>query len=195
MFACGSANQGFAALAIAMLTSIAMIFVALVVQFTHAVKPFIVFAAIPLDIVGALATLWLVGSPFGFMAFLGMASPIAVIVATSSCCSTSSKKCTRRANRGGAARRGIVRPRPVLITVAATVIALFPLAARRAAVGRCATCRLAADGDDFRDADRGAGALRDLRARPEAREWDERHATPAIEIGAAQVSPAVVCAM
>src|SRR4029453_2344218 len=73
-------GKGFKNLSIVMLMSIVMIFLALVLQFRHAVKPFIVFAAIPFGTAGALFTLWLMGSPFGFMAFLGVASLVGVIV-------------------------------------------------------------------------------------------------------------------
>jgi multidrug efflux pump subunit AcrB len=54
--------------------SVVLIFLALVFQFKNAVKPFIVFAAVPYGMVGALAALWLMGEPFGFMAFLGIVS-------------------------------------------------------------------------------------------------------------------------
>lgn len=49
-------------------------------QFKNAVRPLIVFAAIPYGMVGALAMLWIMGAPFGFMAFLGIASLVGVIV-------------------------------------------------------------------------------------------------------------------
>ena len=41
-----------------MAISVAMIYVALVVQFKNTVKPLLVFAAIPFGIVGALTALW-----------------------------------------------------------------------------------------------------------------------------------------
>src|SRR5678815_1362831 len=85
--------KSFKDLVIVLCVSVLLIFMALVFQFKNAIKPFIVFAAVPFGMVGALAALWIMGQPFGFMAFLG-----------------------------------IVRLRPVLITVGATVIALFPLA-------------------------------------------------------------------
>ena len=56
------------------------IFLALVFQFKNAIKPFIVFAAVPFGMVGALAALWIMGAPFGFMAFLGVVSLVGVIV-------------------------------------------------------------------------------------------------------------------
>src|SRR5262249_48068385 len=67
--------KGFKNLAVVLLISIALVF-----QFKHAIKPLIVFAAIPFGMVGALAALWVMGSPFGFMAFLGCVSLVGVIV-------------------------------------------------------------------------------------------------------------------
>ncbi len=123
--------KGFKSLAIVMMISIAMIFLALVFQFKHAVKPMIVFAAIPYGIVGALAALWVMHTPFGFMAFLGVASLIGVIV---SHIIVLFDFIEERHEAGEPLQEalldaGIMRLRPVLITVAATVIALFPLAA------------------------------------------------------------------
>ena len=43
-------------------------------------NPVLVFACVPYGVVGALVALWLTGTPFGFMAFLGIASLIGVIV-------------------------------------------------------------------------------------------------------------------
>jgi multidrug efflux pump subunit AcrB len=123
--------KGFKNLSEVMLISIVLIYLALVFQFKHAVKPFVVFAAIPYGTVGALAALWFMGSAFGFMAFLGVASLIGVIV---SHIIVLFDFIEERHEAGEPLEEalldaGIMRLRPVLITVAATVIALFPLAA------------------------------------------------------------------
>ena len=123
--------KSFKNLAIVMGISIVMIYLALVFQFKNAVKPLVVFAAIPYGFVGALAVLWVMGSPFGFMAFLGIASLIGVIV---SHIIVLFDFIEERHEAGeplieALLDAGILRLRPVLITVAATVIALFPLAA------------------------------------------------------------------
>src|SRR5262249_56137352 len=70
----------FGNLVVVLVISIIAIFLALVIQFKNAVKPLIVFAAIPFGVVGALVALGSMGSPFGFMAFLGIISLIGVIV-------------------------------------------------------------------------------------------------------------------
>jgi multidrug efflux pump subunit AcrB len=123
--------KSFRNIAIVMLISIVLIYLALVFQFSHAIKPLIVFAAIPYGVVGALAALWLMGSPFGFMAFLGIASLVGVIV---SHIIVLFDFIEERHAEGEPLEQalldaGIIRLRPVLITVAATVTALFPLAA------------------------------------------------------------------
>jgi multidrug efflux pump subunit AcrB len=124
-------TKGFRNLAVVMFMSVAMIFLALVVQFKHAIKPFIVFAAIPFGVVGALITLELMGSAFGFMAFLGVASLIGVIVSHIIVLFDFIEEmhAEQKPLEEALLDAGIVRLRPVLITVAATVIALFPLAA------------------------------------------------------------------
>ncbi|MCL2447654.1 MAG: efflux RND transporter permease subunit [Polyangiaceae bacterium] len=123
-------KKGFLNLAVVLGICVMSIFIALVVQFKNAVKPFIVFAAIPYGVAGALVSLSLMGAPFGFMAFLGIISLIGIIV---SHVIVLFDFVEERHERGEPLREalidaGILRVRPVLITVAATVFALFPLA-------------------------------------------------------------------
>jgi multidrug efflux pump subunit AcrB len=108
-----------------------MIFLALVIQFKHAIKPLLVFAAIPFGIVGALFGLWVMGAPFGFTGFLGIASLVGVIVSHVIVLFDfiEEKHAEGAPLQQALLDAGIMRLRPVLITVGATVIALFPLAA------------------------------------------------------------------
>ena len=123
-------TEGFGDLAMVMAISIALIYIALVVQFRNTVKPLLVFAAIPYGMVGALAALWVMGAPFGFMAFLGVASLIGVIVSHVIVLFDFIEEAHERGAPLVEALldAGVVRLRPVLITVGATVLALFPLA-------------------------------------------------------------------
>lgn len=125
-------NRGFGELAVVMLVSVLAIYFALVLQFRSAIKPLVVFTAIPFGIVGGLLGLEITGTPFGFMAFLGVVSLVGVIV---SHIIVLFDFIEDRHQEGESLREalldaGILRLRPVLITVAATVIALFPLALR-----------------------------------------------------------------
>ncbi|HEV7241317.1 MAG TPA: efflux RND transporter permease subunit [Thermoanaerobaculia bacterium] len=123
-------KKGFANMTMVMLISILMIYLALVLQFRNAIKPVIVFAAIPYGIIGALICLVIVGVPFGFMAFLGVASLIGVIVSHVIVLFDFIEEMQAEGAplREALIDAGIVRLRPVLITVGATVLGLFPLA-------------------------------------------------------------------
>ena len=123
-------KDGFKQLAIVLLISSAAIFLALVFQFKNAVKPFIVFAAVPYGAVGALIALWIMGAPFGFMAFLGVVSLVGVIVSHIIVLFDFIEEMHAKGEpfEQAVLDAGIMRLRPVLITVSATVIALFPLA-------------------------------------------------------------------
>jgi multidrug efflux pump subunit AcrB len=123
-------EQGFKNLAVVMAISIFLIFLALVIQFRHAIKPLLVLAAAPYGVVGSLVALYLMGSAFGFMAFLGIASLIGVIVSHVIVLFDFIEEMHEKGEplEQALLDAGIVRLRPVMITVGATVLALFPLA-------------------------------------------------------------------
>jgi multidrug efflux pump subunit AcrB len=123
-------KKGVASLAIVLVISIVAIYLALVIQLKSAIKPAIVFAAIPYGVGGALVCLALTNSPFGFMAFLGIISLIGVIVSHIIVLFDFIEEKHEEGEplREALLDAGILRLRPVLITVAATVFALFPLA-------------------------------------------------------------------
>ena len=122
--------KSFKELVIVLAVSVMLIFMALVFQFKNAIKPFIVFAAVPFGMVGALAALWIMGQPFGFMAFLGIVSLVGVIVSHIIVLFDfiEEKHAEGAPLIEALLDAGIMRLRPVMITVGATVIALFPLA-------------------------------------------------------------------
>jgi multidrug efflux pump subunit AcrB len=123
-------KNGFKNLAVVMAISTFAIFLALVFQFKNGVKPLLVLAAAPYGMVGAFAALWVMGEPFGFMAFLGVASLIGVIVSHSIVLFDfiEERHIAGDDFENAVIDAGILRLRPVLITVFATVLALFPLA-------------------------------------------------------------------
>jgi multidrug efflux pump subunit AcrB len=123
-------KNGFKNLAVVMLVSTAAIYLALLFQFKNAIKPLLVLAAAPYGMMGAFAALWIMGEPFGFMAFLGVASLIGVIVSHSIVLFDFIEERHAEGDDFELALidAGILRLRPVLITVGATVLALLPLA-------------------------------------------------------------------
>ena len=122
--------KGFKELTGVMAISVLLIYIALVLQFRSAIKPLLVFAAIPYGMAGAIAGLTVMGQPFGFMAFLGVASLVGVIVSHVIVLFDFIEEAHERGEplREALLDAGIVRLRPVMITVGATVLGLVPLA-------------------------------------------------------------------
>ena len=122
--------DGFLNLAVVLLISLVGIYLALLIQFNNAVKPLLVFAAAPYGAIGALIALAITHTPFGFMAFLGVASLIGVIVSHVIVLFDFIEEMHEKGEPLVRALpdAGIERIRPVMITVGATILALFPLA-------------------------------------------------------------------
>src|SRR6266567_63472 len=122
--------DGFLNLAVVLLISLVGIYLALLIQFNNAVKPLLVFAAAPYGAIGALIALAIIGTPFGFMAFLGVASLIGVIVSHVIVLFDFIEEMHEKGEplERALPDAGIERIRPVMITVGATILALFPLA-------------------------------------------------------------------
>jgi multidrug efflux pump subunit AcrB len=125
-------QTGFGELSVILLISCLMIYVALVIQFNNAIKPVLVFACVPYGVVGALMALLVMGTPFGFMAFLGIASLIGVIVSHVIVLFDFIEEMHEKGEpfMEAVLDAGIERLRPVLITVGAAVFALVPLSIR-----------------------------------------------------------------
>jgi len=122
--------DGFINLSVVLLISLVGIYLALLMQFKNAVKPLLVFAAAPYGAMGALIALAIMGTPFGFMAFLGVASLIGVIVSHVIVLFDFIEEMHEKGEplERALPDAGIERIRPVMITVGATILALFPLA-------------------------------------------------------------------
>ena len=122
--------DGFNNLKLVLLISLVGIYLALLVQFNNAVKPLLVFAAAPYGVVGSLIALSIMHTPFGFMAFLGIASLIGVIVSHVIVLFDFIEEMHEKGEplEQALPDAGIQRIRPVMITVLATILALFPLA-------------------------------------------------------------------
>ncbi len=121
---------GFRNLGVVLMVSVSAIYLALLFQFNNAIKPLLVFAAAPYGVAGAIAALWVMNTSFGFMAFLGIASLIGVIVSHVIVLFDfiEERHAMGEPFEEAVIDAGIIRLRPVMITVGATVLALFPLA-------------------------------------------------------------------
>jgi multidrug efflux pump subunit AcrB len=123
-------DEGFSDLTAVLLISLAGIYMALLIQFKNAAKPLLVLAAAPYGVMGSLIALAIMETPFGFMAFLGVASLIGVIVSHVIVLFDFIEEMHAEGEplERALPDAGIQRIRPVIITVAATILALFPLA-------------------------------------------------------------------
>lgn len=121
--------KGFGSMRIAMIVSVVAIYLALVLQFNSLTKPLVVFAAVPFGMVGGLMGLLVFDVPLGFFALLGLSSLAGVII---SHVIVLFEYIEEAHERGEPLRRAVidaalVRLRPVLVTVLATVGGLIPL--------------------------------------------------------------------
>jgi multidrug efflux pump subunit AcrB len=122
--------KGFDSVALALLASLVLIYLALVFQFNSVTKPLVVFAGVPFGMVGGMLGLLPFGTPFGFMAFLGVASLAGVIVSHVIVLFDYIEEACERGEplHKAVTDSALVRLRPVLVTVLATVGGLIPLA-------------------------------------------------------------------
>jgi multidrug efflux pump subunit AcrB len=123
-------DKGFRSLAIALIVSFTAIYLALVVQFNSITQPLLVYAAVPFGVVGGFIGLAIMGSSFGFMAFLGVASLAGLIISHVIVLFDFIEEMKHKGEplRQAVVDAGLARLRPVLTTVLATVGGLIPLA-------------------------------------------------------------------
>lgn len=122
--------KSFAEMAVVAGLLLVGIYVALVVQLKNAVKPLLILAALPYGAVAAVVSLVVMDAPVGFMAILGIISLMGVIVSHIIVLFDFIEEMRERGvpMREALLDAGLVRLRPVLITVVATVLGLIPLA-------------------------------------------------------------------
>jgi multidrug efflux pump subunit AcrB len=123
-------QKGFASLSRALMMSLVAIYLVLVWQFNSITKPLVVFAAVPFGLAAGMMGLLIFHAPFGFMAFLGVASLAGVIVSHIIVLFDYIEDAQEhgRPLRRAVIDSALVRLRPVLVTVLATVGGLIPLA-------------------------------------------------------------------
>ncbi|HVU25430.1 MAG TPA: efflux RND transporter permease subunit [Opitutus sp.] len=110
--------------------SLAAIFFAIVLQFNSVAKSFVVMATVPLGLIGAFTGIVLFRTNMGFMAFLAIVSLAGVIVSHIIVLSDFIEEARAEGMplRQALVHAGLVRLRPVIVTVLSTVCGLIPLA-------------------------------------------------------------------
>ena len=95
-------------------------------------QPFIIALSLPFGLVGAVLGLWIMGYPFGFMAFLGVVSLTGIVV-NDAIVLIDFINVTREKEQDvikAVIEAGKIRFRPVILTTVSTVGGLLPLAVR-----------------------------------------------------------------
>ncbi|GAB2979285.1 efflux RND transporter permease subunit [Saccharothrix stipae] len=127
-----SADQAetFADLGLAMLAAIAIVFLIMVATFRSLVQPLILLVSIPFAATGAIGLLLLTGTPLGLPALIGMLMLVGIVVTNAIVLIDLVNQYRRDGMpvREAVVEGGRRRLRPILMTAAATIFALLPMA-------------------------------------------------------------------
>ncbi|MDU0287994.1 efflux RND transporter permease subunit [Saccharothrix longispora] len=127
-----SADQAetFADLGLAMLAAIAIVFLIMVATFRSLVQPLILLVSIPFAATGAIGLLLLTGTPLGLPALIGMLMLVGIVVTNAIVLIDLVNQYRREGMpvREAVVEGGRRRLRPILMTAAATIFALLPMA-------------------------------------------------------------------
>lgn len=111
--------------------AIFLVFVVLAVQYESVVDPLIILLAIPLGLVGVVATLWATGTPLSAPVFLGMILLAGIVVNNSILLVEFVEDFRHRQNvplHQAVVEAGYVRMRPILMTTLTSMVGSMPLA-------------------------------------------------------------------
>lgn len=125
-------TESFISLGWAMIAAFLLVYTVLVAQFNSFKQPIIIALSLPFGLVGAVLGLWIMGYPFGFMAFLGVVSLTGIVVNDAIVLIDFIN--VRRKKETDVIKAVIeasqIRFRPVMLTTISTVGGLLPLAIR-----------------------------------------------------------------
>jgi multidrug efflux pump subunit AcrB len=126
-----SREDSFGGMGKASLFALLAIFALLVLQFKSITQPLIVFAAIPLAVVGSILALLIFGYTFSFVAFIGLTTLFGIVIKCSIILVDYSNHLVQ--NEGMNIHEAVVQSAktrfvPIFLTTATTVLGLIPLA-------------------------------------------------------------------
>ncbi|MCL2788265.1 MAG: efflux RND transporter permease subunit, partial [Micrococcales bacterium] len=123
--------NAFADLGMALIVAIAIVFIVMVATFGSLAQPFILLVSIPFAATGALAAMLLSSTPVGVAALIGALMLVGIVVSNAIVLIDRINQVRREGVLGleeAIVEGARVRLRPVLMTAAATVFALVPMA-------------------------------------------------------------------
>ncbi len=124
-----SQEKSFGGMGEAVIIAMISIFAVLVLQFKSFTQPLIVFAALPLAIIGSVVALLITGNTFSFTAFIGITSLVGIVVNNSIILVDYTNQLRARgiALVEALQRAGETRFMPIILTTFTTVGGLLPL--------------------------------------------------------------------
>ena len=123
-------DEAFAALMLALLLSIFLVYLVMASQFESLLHPFVILFTVPMALAGAIIGLWLSGSTLSVIVFIGLMMLGGIIVNNAI---VLVDRINRQRREGLALREAIMeagrtRLRPIVMTAATTILALLPMA-------------------------------------------------------------------
>ena len=125
-------EQSFGGMEKAIVIAMIGIFAVLILQFRSFSQPLIVFAAIPLAVIGSILALLITGNTFSFTAFVGLTSLVGIVVNNAIILVDYTNKLQAEGKELVSALQeaGETRFRPIIFTTATTIGGLLPLTLR-----------------------------------------------------------------
>ncbi len=123
-------DEAFADLFLALIIAIAITYIVMVATFNSLMQPFILLVSVPFAATGAIVSLLVTGTPLGVPALIGMLMLIGIVVSNAIVLVDLVNQYRRRGRSlDDAVREGArKRLRPIVMTAAATIFALLPMA-------------------------------------------------------------------
>lgn len=124
-----SREESFGGMGRAVIIAIIAIFAVLVLQFRSFTQPLVVFAALPLAIIGSVMALLITGNTFSFAAFIGLTSLVGIVVNNSIILVDYTNQLRSEGKPLAEALReaGETRFMPIILTTGTTIGGLLPL--------------------------------------------------------------------
>ncbi|WP_240420814.1 efflux RND transporter permease subunit [Paenibacillus periandrae] len=121
--------KAFGEMLIAMVTSIFLIYVIMVLSFGNARAPFAILFSLPFATIGGIGSLVLSGEPLGISSLFGFLMLIGIVVTNAIVLIDRVQQLQEvgASTRDALLEAGVSRLRPIMMTAAATIIALLPL--------------------------------------------------------------------
>lgn len=122
-------KESMAGLTFALILSIILVYMVLASQFESLSHPFSIILTIPLAMVGAIVTFFIIGKPLSIMAYIGMIMLAGIAVNNSIILIDTINQLRSKGmlKREAIVQAGIQRIRPIIMTSLTTILALLPL--------------------------------------------------------------------